>query len=107
MNAWLLLALAIVVEVIATSALKLSEGFTRPVPVAVVVVGYLSAFYLLSLIVQKLDLSVVYAIWSGVGIALIAIIGIVVFKEQMSAIRLAGFALMIGGVVLLNLSSQH
>lgn len=107
MNAWLLLALAIVVEVIATSALKLSAGFTKPVPVAVVVVGYLSAFYLLSLIVQKLDLSVVYAIWSGVGIALIAIIGIVVFKEQMTLVRLAGFALMIVGVVLLNLSSQH
>lgn len=102
-----MLALAIAFEVIATSALKLSEGFTKPMPTAVVVVGYLAAFYLLSLVVRRIDLSVVYAVWSGVGIALIAVIGLFLFQEIMTGMRLVGLSLVVAGVVMLNLSTQH
>ncbi|HXH03427.1 MAG TPA: multidrug efflux SMR transporter [Candidatus Competibacteraceae bacterium] len=105
MNAWPLLALAILAEVIATSALKLSDGFTRLWPSLIVCAGYLSAFYLLSVVVRRLDISVVYAIWSGAGVALIAVIGYLVFEESMSPLRIAGLLLTICGVVMLNLSS--
>ena len=73
--AWVYLSIAIVVEVIATTALKFSEGFSKPLPTVVVLVGYGISFFLLSKIVQLLPLSITYAIWSGVGIALVTLVG--------------------------------
>lgn len=106
--AWLLLAGAILSEVVATSALKLSVGFTRLVPSVVVVVGYLLSFLLLAQALRlQLQVSVAYAIWSGVGTALIVIIGTVALHEPLTAAKALGVALIIGGTVVLNLSGGH
>lgn len=105
MKPWLLLTAAIVSEVVATSALKASDGFTRLVPSLVVVAGYGVAFYLLALTLRHIPVGVAYAIWSGVGTALIALVGWVLFGQRLDATALAGMALIIGGVALMNLSS--
>ena len=96
------LALAIGSEIIATVALKLSEGFTKPIPVIFVVAGYGLSFYALSLSLRTIPLGVVYAIWSGVGTAAIALIGVLLFKELLDALKVAGIGLIIVGVVMLN-----
>ncbi|MFE3523781.1 DMT family transporter [Streptomyces sp. NPDC059161] len=100
---YVLLGCAIGSEIIATSALKYSEGFTRLWPSLVTAAGYLFAFYLLSLTLKSLSVGTAYAIWSGVGTAVIAAVGMVFMGEAMTAAKLAGIALVIGGVVLLNL----
>ncbi|MCK7501390.1 MAG: multidrug efflux SMR transporter [Comamonadaceae bacterium] len=105
MNAWLMLAGAIGAELAATTALKLSAGFTRAGPSAVVVVGYGVSFWLLSQVLKTMEVGVVYAIWSGAGLALIALIGIVFLGESVSLVKFAGLAAVLLGVVLLNLSS--
>lgn len=105
-TAYLYLAVAIVAEVTATSALKATEGFTRPLPAAVVVVGYGLAFYFLSLTLRSMAIGVVYAIWSGVGTALICLVGAVLYKQTLDGPALFGIALIIAGVVVLNLSSR-
>jgi small multidrug resistance pump len=98
------LFLAIVSEVVATSALKLSEGFTRPGPSVLVVVGYVSAFYLLSQSLRAgMPLGVAYAVWSGLGTVGIVAIGVVLFREQLTAARVVGTILVVAGVVILNL----
>ena len=96
------LALAIGSEIIATVALKLSEGFTRPIPVIFVVAGYGLSFYALSLSLRTIPLGVVYAIWSGVGTAAIALIGVLLFKELLDVVKVAGIGLIIVGVVMLK-----
>jgi len=96
------LALAIGSEIIATVALKLSEGFTKPIPVIFVVAGYGLSFYALSLSLRTIPLGVVYAIWSGVGTAAVALIGVLLFKELLDALKVAGIGLIIVGVVMLN-----
>ncbi|NJN17950.1 MAG: multidrug efflux SMR transporter [Oscillochloris sp.] len=101
-QAFLLLFAAIVSEVIATTSLKLSEGFTRPVPSLIVVLGYGTAFYLLSLSLRQIPLGTAYAIWSGVGTAATVIIGILVWGEPVSAWRMFGIGLIIAGVVVLQ-----
>lgn len=106
MNHWLLLAGAIVLEVIATSALKASAGFSRLWPSVVVVIGYSGAFYLLALALRTLPVGVAYAVWSGVGIVLIALIGWLVFGQRLDAAALAGMALIVAGVLVINLFSQ-
>lgn len=106
MQQWLLLAIAIVSEVIATSALKASEGFSRLWPSLVVVAGYAAAFYCLSLTLKTIPIGVVYAIWSGVGIALIALIGWLVFGQSLDAAAIIGMLLIIAGVVVLNVFSK-
>jgi small multidrug resistance pump len=98
--AWL--ALAIGSEVIATTSLKLSDGFTKPIPVIAVVVGYAISFYALSVSLRSFPLGVVYAVWSGVGTAAIVMIGFLVFREMLDTIKLAGIGLIIVGVVMLN-----
>ena len=103
---WLHLSIAIISEVIATSALKASAEFTRPLPSLMVVVGYASAFYFLSLTLRVIPLSVTYAIWSGVGIALISLIGYVLYQQSLNMIELLGIALIVAGVVVLNLFSR-
>ena len=94
----LLLAAAIVSEVAATLALRASEGFSKPLPVAVVVVGYGLSFWLLALALKHIPVSLTYAIWSGVGTALIAIGGVVAFGETMNAMKLASLGVIVLGV---------
>ncbi len=106
MNAWLMLAGAIAAEVVATSSLKLAAGFTRPLPSLVVVAGYVLAFWLLSQVVQRLDLGVVYAIWCGVGMAVVAMVGVFFYGEGMPPLKLAGIVAIVIGTVLLSLASK-
>jgi len=103
---WLYLGIAIVAEVIATSALKASSEFTRLWPSIVVVTGYLLAFYFLSLTLRSLPVAIVYAMWSGIGIALIAMIGWLVFKQTLDTAALCGIGLIVAGVVVLNVFSK-
>lgn len=100
-----LLLIAILAEVIATTALKMSDGFSQVVPSVVVVAGYGCAFYFLSLVLKTMPVGVAYAIWSGVGIALITVIGAVMFKQSLDAPALIGIALIICGVVMINVVS--
>jgi small multidrug resistance pump len=100
-----LLAVAIVAEVIATSALRASEGFTRLVPALVVLLGYGISFYCLSLTLKSLPVGIVYAIWSGVGIVLITLVAIVVYGQVPDLAAVAGLGLIVAGVVVLNLFS--
>jgi len=103
---WWALAVAIVSEVIATSALKAADGFTRLVPSVVVVVGYGTAFYFLSLALKSVPVGIAYAIWSGVGIVLLSLIGWVLYGQRLDAPALTGMALIVAGVVILQLSSR-
>jgi small multidrug resistance pump len=107
MSPWILLAIAVLAEVAGTVALRQSDGFTRPLPSAIVLVAYSVAFYLLSIISRRLELSIIYAVWSGAGIALLALIGIVALDERMSALKLASLALIGVGIVGLNLAGAH
>lgn len=100
---WMLLALAIVVEVAATSALKLA-GQGKPLAIAGVVAGYCVSFALVAWIVQRLEVGVVYAIWSGAGTALVAALGVALYGEAVTALKVAGLALIVLGVVALNLA---
>lgn len=105
-NPWVLLAIAILAELLGTSCLKLANGWERPWAWAGVASGFGLALVLVAHLVQKMDISVVYAIWSGVGIAFVAVVGVVVFKEQMSWLKAAGLAATIFGIVLLHLEAR-
>jgi small multidrug resistance pump len=98
--AWL--ALAIGSEIIATVSLKVSDGFTKPIPAVVVVVGYAISFYALSITLRNIPLGVVYAVWSGVGTAAVVLIGVFLFREMLDAVKVGGIGLIIVGVVMLN-----
>lgn len=100
MTNWTILALAIVAEVIATTALKASEGFTRLGPSLVVVAGYGCAFYALSLALRTIPLGLAYAVWSGVGILLLAVIGWLVFKQPLSLVQAGGIVCIVVGILL-------
>jgi small multidrug resistance pump len=106
MQHWLILAIAIVSEVIATSALKASDGFTRLLPSVVVVVGYGIAFYCLALVLRTLPVGVVYAIWSGVGVALIALVGWLLYGQALDLAAIVGIGLIVAGVAVLNVFSK-
>lgn len=103
---WHYLAVAIVSEVVATSALKAAEGFTRWFPSLLVVVGYASAFYFLSLTIRTIPLGVTYAIWSGAGVALISLVGWVVYHQALDVAAFVGISLIVAGVVVLNFFSK-
>jgi small multidrug resistance pump len=105
-NGYAWLALAIVAEVIATSALKAAEGFTRPVPSIITAVGYAIAFYGLSQTLKTLPVGIAYAIWSGVGIVLVTGIAWVLYRQRLDAAALAGIALILAGVLVINLFSK-
>lgn len=105
MPAYLTLALAIVAEVIGTSAIKASEGFTRLGPSVVVVAGYGAAFYFMSLTVRTIPLGIVYAVWSGVGIVLISAVGWIAYGQKLDPPALVGLSLIIAGVLVVHLSS--
>ncbi len=103
---YLNLAVAIVSEVVATSALTASGGFSKPLPTVVSLSGYLVAFYFLSVIVETMPVGVVYAIWSGVGIALLALVSVFWFGHSFDPPAIIGIAFIIVGVVILNLWSK-
>ena len=105
MNKWIALGLAIVAETIATSAMKSSEGFTRLVPSVIVVAGYAVAFYFLSMTLKVIPVGIAYAIWSGVGIVLISLAGWAMFGQKLDAPALIGIALIIAGVVVMQVFS--
>ena len=100
------LALAIVAEVIGTSALKASEGFTRLWPSVTVVVGYAVAFYLLALVLRSMPVGIAYAFWAGLGIVLVTLVGIVVYGEKPDLPALVGLAMIVGGVVVIQVFSS-
>ena len=106
MHPYVLLGVAIVVEVIATSALKASAGFTRLGPSAIVVLGYSTAFYCLSLTLQSLSVGVAYAIWSGLGIVLVTMAGYVLYRQSVDLPALIGMALIVAGVAVIQLFSK-
>jgi small multidrug resistance pump len=103
---WLYLTIAIVSEVVATSALKAAERFTRGVPSLIVIVGYASAFYFLSLTLRTLPLGVAYAVWSGVGVVLVTALGWVLYHQSLDLAAFLGIGLIVAGVVVLNLFSR-
>jgi small multidrug resistance pump len=103
---WIFLSIAIVSEVVATSALKLTDGFTRLWPSVAVVLGYASAFYFLSLTLRTIPVGVAYAVWSGVGIVLVAAIGWLLYGQKLDLPGVLGLALIIAGITVLNLFSK-
>ncbi|UXZ53527.1 multidrug efflux SMR transporter [Halomonas sp. 7T] len=103
---FIFLTLAIMAEVMATSALKASMGFTRPLPSLLVVVGYGVAFYLLSLVLRTLPVGIAYAIWAGLGIVLVTLVGIVAFGEKPDVPAVIGISLIVAGVVTLQVFSK-
>jgi small multidrug resistance pump len=103
---WLYLLAAIVAEVIGTTALKVSDGFTRLWPSLVVVAAYATAFFFLALTLRVIPVSIAYAIWSGVGVALITLIGWLWFQQKLDVAGVVGIALIIAGVLVLNLFSK-
>lgn len=103
---WWYLCVAIVLEVVATSALKASDGFTRLLPSVVVVVGYAAAFYTLSISLRTMPVGVVYAIWSGVGVVLITLVGWLLFGQKLDGPALLGIVLISAGVIVLNFFSK-
>ena len=103
---YIYLTIAIVGEVIATSSLKASEGFTRLAPSLIVVVGYAVAFYFLALTLKVVPIGTAYAVWSGLGIVLVALAGWIVFGQKIDAWGALGMGLIVAGVVVLNFVSK-
>lgn len=106
MKNWLFLMIAIVGEVIATSALKSSEAFTKLVPSLIVITGYGTAFYFLSLALRTIPVGIAYAIWAGLGIVLVAAAGWLIYGQKLDTAGFFGIALIIAGVAVLNLFSR-
>ena len=104
--AYIYLGIAIVAEVIATSALKASEEFTKFVPSLTVVVGYTVAFYFLTLVLRTIPVGIAYAIWAGLGIVLIAIVGAIAFKQVPDLPAVIGMSLIVAGVVIVHVFSR-
>lgn len=103
---WFYLAGAIGCEIVATSALKSSNGFTRAGPTAIVVIGYVAAFYCLSVALRTIPMGIAYAIWSGVGIVAISLIGLIVYDQRLDAPAIAGIVLIIAGTIVINAMSK-
>ncbi|WP_214325003.1 DMT family transporter [Nonomuraea sediminis] len=106
--AWILLAFAIATEILATSALKLSDGLTSLPWSIVTTTGYIASFVLLARALKlQLDMGTAYAVWSGVGTAAIALIGFLFMGESLTPLKIGGILLIIGGVIVLNLAGAH
>jgi multidrug transporter EmrE-like cation transporter len=105
MSPYVLMAVAIVSEVFGSSMMKLSDGFKRKAPIVGIVAGYLAAFYLMAQAMQELSLGFVYAAWTGVGIALTAIVGAVFWREGFNVKKALGIAIVIAGVILLKIGA--
>ena len=106
MKQYLILFLAIICEVVATSALKQTEQFTRLVPSLITLAGYAGAFYFLSMVLQSIPLGIAYAIWSGAGIVLVALVGWLVFKQHLDLAAIIGICMILSGVMVINLFSE-
>ena len=106
MKNWIFLCVAIIAEVIATSALKSSEGFSKPIASVIVVLGFIIAFYCLSLTLKTIPVGIAYAIWSGVGIVLVTTIAWIVFDQKLDVWGIIGIVLIMSGVLVLNLLSK-
>ena len=106
MNDWVYLFLAIMSEVIATASLKSTEGFTKPIPSIIVIIGYCAAFYFLSLTLDTISIGVAYAIWSGVGVATITIVSFFLYDQKIDLAGILGIGLIIAGVIVLRLFSE-
>ncbi|WP_110955146.1 DMT family transporter [Anaerosinus massiliensis] len=106
MNGYMFLGLAIALEIFSTSMLKASEGFTKMIPGGLFIVGMGLSFYLLSYALQFIPLSIAYAIWSGVGTALTALIAVLVWKESLNVYTAIGIVFIILGVVILNMKGS-
>ncbi|MEC8607341.1 small Multidrug Resistance family protein [Synechococcus sp. Minos11] len=104
--AWSLLLLAIAAEVIGTSCLKLSDGFSRLWPSVVVLLAYSTSMLLLSRVVQTIPLGITYALWSGIGIVAIVLVGVFVYRQVPTPTQLSGMALITAGVVMVNITGQ-
>lgn len=103
---WLFLLAAIISEVTATSSLKASAGFTKIMPSVVVVVGYALSFYFLSLVLKAIPIGIAYAVWAGLGIVLLAVVGWMVFGQALDAPALLGMALILAGIIIMNIFSN-
>jgi small multidrug resistance pump len=106
MRTWFFLGLAIASEVTATASLKASEGFTKLVPSIVVIAGYSAAFYFLSLTLEDIPIGVAYAVWSGVGVAAIALISVFYLDQKIDLAGVVGISLIVVGVIVLRLFSE-
>ncbi len=106
LRGFIYLIIAVFSEVAATVALKMTEGFTKPLPGIVVVLGYGSAFYFLSLMLKTVPVGIAYAVWSGIGIVLTAIVGIFLFRERLDIWAIVGMSLIIAGIVVMNVLSK-
>jgi multidrug transporter EmrE-like cation transporter len=104
---WIYLSIAILAEVVATSSLKAAEGFTRLTPSLIVIFGYGTAFYFLSLTLRTMQVGTAYAIWSGVGTVLVSIIAWILFNQKLDAAAIAGITLIIAGVVIIKFLSPQ
>ena len=104
---WIYLSIAILAEVVATSSLKAAEGFTRLTPSLIVVFGYGTAFYFLSLTLRTMQVGTAYAIWSGVGTVLVSLIAWILFNQKLDAAAIAGITLIIAGVVIIKFLSPQ
>ncbi|MDH5472827.1 MAG: SMR family transporter [Gammaproteobacteria bacterium] len=102
---YLYLALAILAEVIATSALKASQEFTQLIPSLIVISGYAIAFYFLAVVLKVLPVGITYAIWSGVGIVLITVVGALIYKQIPDLAAIIGMTLIISGVIIIHVFS--
>ncbi len=106
LKSYCILFIAIIFETIATSFLKQSEQFTKLWPTVFTIVGYLGAFYCLSLVLKSIPVGIAYAIWSGIGIVLISIIGKVVYKQHLDLPAILGLGLIVAGVIVINVFSK-
>ena len=106
MKNWVFLFIASVSETVATSALKSSEGFSRLWPSVLVVAGYSAAFYFLSLTLRTIPVGIAYAIWSGIGVVLIALAGWLIHGQRLDAAALIGIGLIVSGVIVMNVFSS-
>jgi small multidrug resistance pump len=103
---YLYLLLAVGFEVIGTAALQASEQFTRPKPLILTAIGYAAAFYFLSLVLRSMPVGVAYAIWSGLGVVLITLVGLIWFGQKLDTPAVVGLALIVAGVAIINLFSR-
>ena len=103
---YIYLAVAIIAEVAATTALKSSEGFANLLPSIVVIVGYGTAFYFLSLVLKTIPVGIAYAVWSGAGIVLISLAGLAIFGQKLDLPAIAGMVLIVTGIVVMNVFSS-
>ncbi len=106
MTGYIYLAIAITAEVIATTSMKALDGFSRPLPLLLVVVGYSISFWMLSLVVKTIPVGIAYAIWAGLGIVLVSVAAALIYQQKLDLPAVLGMAMIVGGVVVIQLFSS-